>query len=76
MVVKLICFKCGKEINPKGRFVSLQTFDMEELVHKVDFHIICWGDYNSQRLNEQLAKMYQMGSGILKNMGLNNELPM
>lgn len=71
VVETLKCFKCGKEINKEfDRFVSLVTTDKGNIIDVVHFHILCWGEFNSDKVNERLGQMASAGFNILSQQGL------
>lgn len=74
IIQKEICFRCNKKINrTKDNYLSMTSYNDGELIEEVIFCLPkCWGDYNSQRVNEHLGKMVNMGSEIFKQFGIKN----
>jgi hypothetical protein len=60
------CFKCGKEINKEDNYISLISYNLGEIIEQCDFHLICWGDYNNDRLQKRMFELAKKGMDMLK----------
>ena len=70
-----ICFKCNGKINPtKDNFIKLISYNDGEVIEEVWMHLGhdggCWSKYNTEKIENQLGKMSNVGMKLLKNMGM------
>ena len=63
-----ICFKCHNKIMPEARHIDLITLDNKKIVEKISMHIICWGEYNQERVNQRIKEMATLGLKTIKPM--------
>jgi len=60
------CFKCNLLINKnRDNFIKLITLNDGEIIEEVWFHIKCWSNYNSERLQNEMLRLAKQGMNML-----------
>jgi tRNA U54 and U55 pseudouridine synthase Pus10 len=61
------CFRCQRHINrDTDNFVNLITYNLGEKIESVVFHCNCWGEYNTDKVNERFKQTINMGMNMLR----------
>lgn len=52
MKEKLICARCKKEIDRKGKWVHIEDYNNDKKEGEIDIHLSCWKDQYKEKINK------------------------
>jgi hypothetical protein len=61
------CYKCKKKIKEKEHHIDLITNVDGKVYNAYYFHILCWGEFNQEKVNERIKQMSGLGMDMIKN---------
>lgn len=67
---KKTCFKCAKKIDDNENYINLLSYNKGKVIEDVSFHILCWGKFNQEKVDERIRQIAGMGMDMIKNLGI------
>lgn len=59
-----ICFRCKKEILLGSNYLKLITMNDSEIHEEVWFHLLCWQEFNQEKVTQRLQETLNLGLNL------------